>query len=321
MIVRFINKYYLLYCMKTRVDVRSNKWLAILLTVLAVIFVGFVLLPLSLSMFSTETGNVALIPIAGPITGNGGSYLGESTASAKTIVSFIEAAEENKNIKVILLEINSPGGSAVASDEIATAVKKVEKPVVALIREVGASGGYWIASASDYVIANRMSITGSIGVISSYVEFSELMDKYGINYQRMVAGDKKDLGSPLRKLSSDEEELLQKKINRIHDFFIEEIALNRGLSVSKVRELATGEFYLGIEALDLGLVDLLGNKDTIEDYIQTEYNIEEVNYFVYQEKADLFSALFGVFEKMSFNIGEGIGAIFVKSSKNNLMLI
>jgi protease IV len=318
MIVRFINKYLLLNNMKKVVDIKSKRWLSILLTVMAVIFVVFVLLPLSLSMFSSESGNIALIPIEGPITGNGGNYLGDSTASSKTIVSFIESAEENKNVEVIVLEINSPGGSAVASDEIATAVKNAKKPVVSLIREVGASGGYWIASASDYVVANRMSITGSIGVISSYIEFSELMDKYGVNYQRMVAGEKKDLGTPFKKLSSEDELLLQKKLDKIHQFFIEEIAENRGLSVSEVKALATGEFYLGIEALDLGLVDLLGNKDTLENYIQTEYDIEEISYSVYQEDTDLFGALFGVFEDMSFNIGEGIGSIFVKS--NNFML-
>ena len=306
--------------MKKVVDIRSNKWLAVLLTVLAVIFVVFVLLPFSLSMFSSENGNIALIPIEGPITGNGGNYLGESTASSKKIISFIEAAEDNDDIEVIVLEINSPGGSAVASDEIATAVKNAKKPVVSLIREVGASGGYWIASASDYVIANRMSITGSIGVISSYIEFSELMDKYGVNYQRMVAGEKKDLGSPYRELSFEDEKLLQSKLDKIHQFFIEEIAENRGLSVSEVKALATGEFYLGIEALDLGLVDLLGNKDTLENYVQSEYGLEEIGYLVYQEEVDLFSALFGVFEEMSFNIGEGIGSIFVKSN-NNLMLI
>ncbi len=305
--------------MKKVVDIKSNKWLAILLTVLAVIFICFVLLPFSLSMFSTETGNVALIPIEGPITGNGDSYLGESTASSKTIVSFIEAAEENDDIEVIVLEINSPGGSAVASDEIATAVKKAKKPVVSLIREVGASGGYWIASALDYIVANRMSITGSIGVISSYIEFSELMDKYGVNYQRMVAGEKKDLGSPFRELNSEDEKLLQNKLDKIHQFFIEEIAENRGLTISEVKALATGEFYLGIEALDLGLVDLLGNKDTLEDYVRAEYSLEEIGYLVYQKEVNIFSALFGVFEEMSFNIGEGIGSIFVKS--NNLMLI
>jgi protease IV len=305
--------------MKTRVGVRSNKWLAILLTILAVMFVTFVLLPISLSVFSTETGNIALIPIEGPITGNGGKYLGESTASSKTIVSFIEAAEKNENIQVIMLEINSPGGSAVASDEIANAVKKAEKPVVALIREVGASGGYWIASASDYVVANRMSITGSIGVISSYIEFSELMDKYGVNYQRMVAGEKKDLGSPFKELSFEDEELLQRKMNKIHEFFIEEIAENRELTLSEVKELATGEFYLGIEALDLGLVDLLGNQDTLENYVKNEYGLEEMSYFIYQEEVNIFSALFGIFEEMSFNIGEGMGSIFVKN--NNLMLI
>ena len=90
--------------------------------------------------------------------------------------------EENKDIKAIVLEINSPGGSAVASDEIASAVKKSNKPTVAVIREAGASGGYWIASSTDHIIANRMSITGSIGVISSYLEFSGLIEKYWVGW-------------------------------------------------------------------------------------------------------------------------------------------
>jgi protease IV len=305
--------------MKKGVDIKSNKWLAILLTILAVVFVVFILLPISLSMFSVDSGNVALIPIEGPITGNGGSYLGDSTVSSKTIVNFIKSAEEDDSIEVIMLEINSPGGSAVASDEIATAVNKAKKPVVSFIREVGASGGYWVASASDYVVANRMSITGSIGVISSYIEFSELMDKYGVNYQRMVAGEKKDLGTPLKKLSSEEEELLQKKLDKIHTFFIEEVAANRGLSLQETRSLATGEFYLGVEAFDLGLIDMLGDKDTLEKYIVLEYGLEEISYSVYQEEMGLFEVLSGVFEEMSFNIGEGIGSIFVKG--NNLILV
>ena len=108
------------------------------------------------------------------------------------------------------MEINSPGGSAVASDEIATAVKNAKKPVISLIREVGASGGYWVASASDYIIANRMSITGSIGVISSYLEFSGLMEKYGVGYERLVAGENKDLLTPYKKLEADQKALVQK---------------------------------------------------------------------------------------------------------------
>ena len=186
--------------MKKREEKRS-KLRSILLTICAVLFVVFFIIPIAISSFSNfDYGNVALIPIEGIITGSGGSYLGSSTISSKSIVEFIEEADKSDNIDAIVLEINSPGGSAVASDEIAEAVKNAKKPVVSFIREVGASGGYWVASASDYIIANRMSITGSIGVISSYLEFSGLMEKYGVGYERLVAGENKDLLSPYTKL-------------------------------------------------------------------------------------------------------------------------
>ena len=285
---------------------------AILLTILAVLFVVFIVIPVLFGLFSdgNPLGNVALIPIQGVITGDEGSSLGKETVSSKEVVHFIEEAEDNSQVQVILLEINSPGGSAVASDEIASAVKRSEKPVVALIREVGASGGYWVASAADHVIAHRMSITGSIGVISSYLEFSQLLDKYGVNYERLVAGDLKDAGTPFRQLRPPEKELLQQKLNTIHTFFIEEVATNRHLPESSVRTLATGEFYLGVEALELGLVDELGDKATMERYIQKTYGLDDITYAVYKPSPGLFDILSKVFSDFSFHIGAGIGSSF-----------
>jgi protease IV len=292
----------------------------IFLAVLSVIIVGFIVIPLFSSFINYEAENVALISVEGTITGNGASYLGSNTISSKDVVSFIESAAENEQIEVILIEINSPGGSAVATDEIATAIKRAKKPTVSLIREAGASGGYWVASATDHIIANKMSITGSIGVLSSYMEFSELMDKYGISYQRLVAGDKKDVGTPFKKLTEDEEKYLQGKINKIHDYFIEEIATNRDLDKEQVKQLATGEIFLGVEALDLGLIDQLGDKETVKIYIQETYGLEEVNFLVYQREVGLLDVLSQVFTDLSFNLGKGIGAILLENN-NGLMLI
>ncbi len=273
------------------------------------------------SLFSdVKSGNTALIPINGMITGNGGSYVGQTTVSSKDITNYIKTAEEDPQIKVMVLEINSPGGSAVASDEIASAIKKVTKPTVTIIREAGASGGYWIASATEHIIANKMSITGSIGVISSYLEFSGLMDEYGIGYERLVTGDYKDIGSPLKESSDEEKTILQSKLDKIHEIFIQEIATNRGMSVADVQNLATGEFYLGIEAFELGLIDQLGDENTLEQYIKTNFALEEVDYLVYKKEPSLLDAFAGVFTDFSFGIGEGIGSILVKGT-NKLMLI
>ena len=277
----------------------------------------FVIIPIISSFFSQyNLGNVALIQIKGVISSETGSMLGSATVSSSEIIEFIEDADNNEQFKVILLEINSHGGSAVASDEIAAAVKRTSKPVVAIIREMGASGGYWIASAADYVMANRMSITGSIGVISSYLEFSGLMEDYGVGYERLVAGENKDMGTPYQKLNPAQQKLMQGKLDQIHDFFIQEVAENRQMDIVEVQNLATGEFYLGVEALNLGLVDSLGDKDAITKYLQQTYSLEEVSYYLYQRPVGLLDILSSVLSDLSFKVGEGLGVSLMNS--NNL---
>jgi len=304
---------------------RDRKKIAawpLIITVVVVCFVLFVVIPWIFSAFDhSPLGNVAVIPIEGEITGNGGAAtLGSSMVSSKDIVSYIKDAENDVLVKIIVLEINSPGGSAVASDEIATAVKKSTKPVVALIHEVGASGAYWIASASDYVIANRMSITGSIGVISSYLEFSGLFEKYGVGYERLVAGSKKDMGTPFKELSSEEKMVFQSKLDQIHEYFIEAVTENRHLNYADVKGLATGEFYLGVEALNLGLIDQLGDKDTLESYLRSNYDLEDINYVRYEHRPSLLESLTGVFSNFFFHLGEGIGSSFVEQG-NTIKLV
>ena len=155
-----------------------------LLSILSFIAIGVISLFVGIDVESLS-GNVALIPIQGVIVGSEDSeFLFESVTSSQDAVEFIEKADKNPSIKAIILEINSPGGSAVASEEIANAVRKTNKTTVAWIREVGASGAYWVASASDKIVASPMSITGSIGVISSYLEFSKLFEKYGVPQRR-----------------------------------------------------------------------------------------------------------------------------------------
>src|SRR3989338_8744063 len=298
----------------------KSRTKAILLTILTLAFILFILLPISLSIFDgSKIGNVALIPIEGVITGDGGSYLRQSTTSSKTIVEFIEDAEKDAQIQAIVLEINSPGGSAVASDEIATAIKKSTKPTVALIREAGASGGYWIASATNHIIANRMSITGSIGVISSYLEFSGLMEKYGVGYEQLTAGKYKDMGVPYRKLQDEEKSIFQSKLNTIHRFFKEEIAENRKLSEEAVEQLATGEFFLGVEAFSLGLVDELGDKTAVEEYLKTVHGLESVDYVEYRREVGFFELFTGVFSGFSFSMGEGFASLLLRSPNGILL--
>src|SRR3989338_8805850 len=302
--------------------VQGSRWKVILIVLGIIIGFFFLFVPLLFALFGGQriaVGNVALIPISGVITTDGSSYLGQGTVSSQDIVQYIEEANDNNQIKVILLEINSPGGSAVASDEIASAVKASQKPVVALIREVGASGGYWVASSTKHIIANRMSITGSIGVISSYLEFSGLMEEYGVGYEQLTAGKYKDMGVPYRKLQDEEKDIFQSKLNTIHRFFKEEIAENRKLSEQAVEQLATGEFFLGVEALSLCLVDELGDKAAVEEYLKNVHGLESVDYVEYRREVGFFELFSGVFSGFSFSMGEGFASLLLRSPNGILL--
>ncbi|MBI2130309.1 S49 family peptidase, partial [Candidatus Woesearchaeota archaeon] len=149
-------------------------------------------------------------------------------------------------------------GSPVASEEIANAIKKTNKTSVAWIREIGTSGAYWVASSTDYIIASRVSITGSIGVIASYTEFSGIMKDYNLTYRRLISGKYKDIGDPFKELVPEEQEILQSYLDSIRDYFVEEVAKNRNMKKQEVEKAANGLFYLGGEAKKLGLIDEIG---------------------------------------------------------------
>ncbi len=296
---------------------KRNVWPIVLVIVVVVLL--FLILSIFASLFGSNgfLGNVAYIPVYGVITVNGqSSFLGQEEATSEKLVKFIEDAEEDPLIEAIVFDINSPGGSAVASDEIASAIKRAEKPTIALVREVGASGGYWVASSTDHIIANKMSIVGSIGVISSYLEFARLLENYNITYQRLVAGKYKDMGTPFKELTEEEEMILQTKLDKIHGFFIDEIAANRGLPREKVLEIATGEIFLGIEALELGLVDELGDQKALEKYLKEQIGLEDVDYTYYRSTPSLWEALSGIMSGFFYYIGMGMGETVFNLNKN-----
>ncbi len=269
---------------------------------------------------SIGLSNVALIKVDGLITTEDSPFMLEGTSSAK-IVKKLKDAEENPQIKAVLLEINSPGGSAVASEEIAKQVSRMEKPVIAVIRDVGASGGYWVASAADTIVASPVSITGSIGVTASYLEISGLLEKYGVRYEKMTSGQYKDMGSPFRNLTDEERELFQKTLDEIRNYFVKSVAANRKLSYEQVDSLATGQIYLGSEAKQLGLIDELGGIEEAEKIMKEKYGIEKAGYYEYKDENAILGGLYGAVSKQSFHVGEGIGsAIAEKATENTLRI-
>ncbi|MBS3107664.1 signal peptide peptidase SppA [Candidatus Woesearchaeota archaeon] len=258
---------------------------------------------------------IAIIPIYGEISLQSGSSFGVSSyTGSEDIIKFIEQVENDPTIVAIMFDINSGGGGVVASKEIAKAISEMKKPNVAVIREVGASGAYWAASATDKIYADDMSMTGSIGVFGSYLEFSGLMEKYGIGYEQLIAGDYKDMGVPYRKLTAEEKFIIQKMLDKIHENFINEVAKNRHVDVSIVKKWANGNVYLGIEAYDMGMIDAIGGKKEAEEYLKQRLNITEVNIITMEQENNLWSMLDAFSSKTAFAFGKGVSSAFEQQS-------
>ena len=176
------------------------------------------------------------------------------------ITDQIGYAEDDPRIKALVLFVNSPGGGAYACMEIRRYIENMSKPNIAVIDELGASGAYYIASAADEIMAHANTITGSIGVISVWEDYSVYLENEGIKFHVWKSGEAKDLYEPWRSPTAEENETIQKNLDEIYDVLVEDIARGRpNLTVEETRMVANGSIYTGIEALELGLVDELGD--------------------------------------------------------------
>lgn len=209
---------------------------------------------------SKKKGKIAVIPVYGLI------YKKESSLSPRGsdyIVSLIKKYGEDKNVKGIVLDINSPGGTIGAVQEIYSMIVRVKenykKPIVAHLGEVAASGGYYIAAACDKIISNSGTLTGSIGVIFSTYEGEDLLKKIGIKENTVKSGRFKDIGSFSRQMTKEEKKILEDMINDSYSVFVNVVAKGRRMEYNKVLEIADGRVFTGNQALSLGLVDKIGD--------------------------------------------------------------
>ncbi|OIO64266.1 hypothetical protein AUJ68_06615 [Candidatus Woesearchaeota archaeon CG1_02_57_44] len=246
-------------------------------------------------------GNVAVLHIDGVLDT---SRHTDGTSSAR-VVDQLDALSGNPAIRGLIIEVDSPGGSGVAAWEIAQAVKRLNITRVAVIRGVGASGGYWVASATDHVIASPFSIVGSIGVTSSYLEISQLLQHYGITYNEITSGTYKDMGSPFKQLAPDEEVLLRQAVQQAQQSFVAAVAQNRHMTESTVESLADGRIFLGDEALSLGLIDEIGTQTDAVAYLESQLNSTVITY---ELPTDTWYELLS--QGMATRLGKGIGQGF-----------
>jgi protease IV len=299
-------------------------WLTIIIVLLllgffSVLIAGVIGVFLGVSTDPVTTGNVAVIPVEGVLVTTKAPGFQTKGAVSGPIVKLIEKADKDKNIKAVVLAINTPGGSAVASDEIAEALDELNKTSVAWIRDIGTSGGYWVASATDHIIAHPASFTGSIGVIGSYLEFSGLMDQHDVTYRRLVAGKLKDMGNPFKTMTPEEQAVFQQSLDELHGEFIDEIARNRNMDHEYVKQLATGQFYTGMQAHKYGLVDELGSRGAVKAYVKKTIG-EEPKFVTYTKPKSFIERLAEGFSDHGFQVGRGL-ASSMKEEQNVLAKI
>lgn len=188
-------------------------------------------------------------------------------ADARDTIEHIRRFRKDKDIKAIVIRIDSPGGAVGPSQEIYREIRKTveTKKVVASMGAVAASGGYYVACATDGIVANPGTITGSIGVIMGYTNFRQLLDKIGMVPVVIKSGPYKDTGSPTREMRDDEREILQSITSNIHEQFVTAIAEGRNMDRALVEKAADGRIFTGEDAKARGLVDRLGNfEDALE---------------------------------------------------------
>ena len=240
-------------------------WLLVSVTVLGI-------MTLASDSRSKVQCNIATIPVHGVITSDDEGFtrlLGFGMISgARTLIRQVNEALHDDSVLAILVDIDSPGGTPVAADDVMYALYRAGKPTVALVRDIGASAAYWVAAGTDHIVTSPISNIGSIGVTMSYVEEAGANEEEGMRWIDLSSGSFKDAGNPYRRLSDDEQNYFQEQVDTVHEYMIERIASVRPTrTYEEYLELADGRTYLGVKGLELGLVDTLGGMYEVREYL------------------------------------------------------
>ena len=235
----------------------------IIISVCVLALLAAILVPIIL-LSRPAAGKIAVISLSGTITTGDSSLSSGSTITPDLVRSYLSKAEADKAVKAIVLRIDSSGGEIEPCQEILLEIERAKetKTIVVSMGEMAASGGYYISTAADKIVAMPTTQTGAIGVISAAIDVKGLLDKLGIQIEIFKGGKYKDMYWGLRELTPEEETIMQQMVDEYYQGFIDVVAEGRGLGQENVRNLATGQLYSGTKAKELGLVDELGDLDT-----------------------------------------------------------
>jgi len=250
---------------------------------------------------------IALIYAVGTIVPGRSSHepLAGRTMGAESIIKLLKTAEKNSKIKAVVLRVDSPGGSGQASDAIWAAIEKLrkKKPVVISMSDVAASGGYWISMNSDAIVAQPLTITGSIGVLSVLFDLSQVYDKLGVDWATVKKGDQSDFLTDKRPITAKERRLLEELIRDFYQVFVQKAADGRGKSFAEIDAVAQGRVWTGKRALQYGLIDTLGGLQTAVDIAKKKAGLDPdkpARWIVYPQPKSFFES---VMEKLTVHAG------------------
>ena len=244
---------------------------------------------------SDKDNRILLVPIEGVISSNRGSSLLSSGTdyNQDLILASLDSAKDDESIKGIILEVDSPGGGVYESAQVYDKVMEVKKarkiPVIAVMKSMAASGGYYISCASDKIYASQETITGSIGVIMSSLNMSGLFDKLGIQNQTIKSAAHKDIGSTSRPMTEEEKAILQNYINSAYGRFVDIVAKGRKMTKDQVLPLADGRIYDGVQAKAAGLVDEIAYPDQAYAAFEKQLGHEDMEIFTHSTGLSLDS--------------------------------
>jgi len=236
---------------------------AIIISVSVLALIAAIIVPITL-IPRPIVSKIAVIPLSGTITMENSSLFPGSAITPELVRDYLAKAEQDKSVKAIVFRIESPGGEIAPCQEILWEIERVgeAKTIVVSMGGTAASGGYYISTKADKIVALPTTMTGSIGVISQIMNIEGLLEKLGIEIETFKGGKYKDMYRGFREMTREEEEIMQGMVDEYYELFIEVVAEGRGLSKEEVRNLATGQIYSGTEAKELGLIDELGDLDT-----------------------------------------------------------
>ena len=246
------------------------------------------------NMPKDKSGNIVAVYYAsGEITDYSGSSASEEGIVGTKVIRDLRKLKDNDDVKAVVLRVNSPGGSAFASEQIWHAVKelKTKKPVIVSMGDYAASGGYYISCVADTIVAEPTTLTGSIGIFGMMPNAKELSEKIGLTYDVVKTNKFADFGNIMRPFNEDEKTLMQMMITQGYDTFVSRCAEGRNMTKEAIEKVAEGRVWTGEAAKELGLVDELGGIDTALEIAVKKAGIEGYTVVSYPAKQDFLSSL------------------------------